>query len=999
VSTRSHETDVAAQRIRAEIEHPTGVLHLSNLNLRELPEEFSAVKGLRHLYLSGNQLTECPASVWQHQSLLDLDLSDNRLTRIPPDATELRALFGLRLDNNQISEFPDVHDSWPRLQSLTLRNNALIRLPSLRGCVSLRVLDLRWNRIRDLPEGFEELRNLQDLRLDGNKISELSPEVLMLPALQCLHLRGNRLVTLPPVTRDMNIPDLELWDNPLAPELNAAISGGQQRLWRFLQAVDQNKERICEAKLLFVGEGAVGKSTLLAALRGDEWQDDRDPTHGLEVLPLIVQSGDRDITLHAWDFGGQPIYRSTHQFFFSAPAMYLVVWKPREGPEQGFVDYWIRLIRHRVGDSARVLVVATHGGPQQLPARLDEADLRRRHGDMIVDFFSVDSRTGFGLSQLQQAIASTASALPHVERWFPARWREYQDATFRTRKSYLPWNDYLTGAHAAGLTSEEAEALAEISHQTGRWIHYADDPDLRDVLVLQGHWLSKAISFVLEDQQTSDANGLLPHDRLPLIWSNPSRPIEEQYPLPLQRVFLRIMERFDISYRIADSTAPEWPMSLVGQLVQGDRPALDEWKTYGPGMRHITRVCTIHDSHGVPTFPEGLTSQLLVRFHRFSLGRIDHRDSVHWANGFLLDDGHNGRALVFKDSQGIVVSVKGAYPEFFVDRLTTDIVRHVSNFWPGLSTAIMLTCHDACLKGQSGNGLFEVTKLKISRANGHVEYPCPACPAWVNIDTLLRGSDAAPSLASARSLEQIVQLQLAQLLGAVEQQQQTIESGLQDLGTLVVGELSRSESRLEMLLRGLDDETRNGPRLFGIAPLERNWRHPEVTHHRIQVELWCEHSRLPLKLINGPDGEQGIYSLQVPMDWFIAAAPWLQAAMIALRSLLPIGIALAKLDVSEPTWRRVGFNLQQAEKSLDELVDEAKAEVQITRSFKDPSFYSQRNSSAPVTGGLLRRLHVWLLDQDPGLAGLVRVRNRDHYLWVHPRFVSIYEPPPPVIPI
>jgi GTPase SAR1 family protein len=38
-----------------------------------------------------------------------------------------------------------------------------------------------------------------------------------------------------------------------------------------------------------------------------------------------------EITLNGWDFGGQRVYRPTHQLFFSAPAVYLVVWKPREG--------------------------------------------------------------------------------------------------------------------------------------------------------------------------------------------------------------------------------------------------------------------------------------------------------------------------------------------------------------------------------------------------------------------------------------------------------------------------------------------------------------------------------------------------------------------------------------------------------------------------------------------------------------------------------------------
>ena len=75
-------------------------------------------------------------------------------------------------------------------------------------------------------------------------------------------------------------------------------------------------------------------------------------THGIEIKPVKVTDPDSEteITLNGWDFGGQRVYRPTHQLFFSAPAVYLVVWKPREGPQQGFVKEWIKLIKHREPD-------------------------------------------------------------------------------------------------------------------------------------------------------------------------------------------------------------------------------------------------------------------------------------------------------------------------------------------------------------------------------------------------------------------------------------------------------------------------------------------------------------------------------------------------------------------------------------------------------------------------------------------------------------------------
>ena len=51
-------------------------------------------------------------------------------------------------------------------------------------------------------------------------------------------------------------------------------------------------------------------------------------------------------------------------------------------------------------------------------------------------------------------------------------------------------------------------------HDLGLIIYYADDEGLRDIVVLNPEWLTKAISYVLEDEATRQAGGILDHARL-----------------------------------------------------------------------------------------------------------------------------------------------------------------------------------------------------------------------------------------------------------------------------------------------------------------------------------------------------------------------------------------------------------------------------------------------------------------------------------------------------
>ncbi|MGH3874569.1 MAG: hypothetical protein ACRDSR_24225 [Pseudonocardiaceae bacterium] len=64
----------------------------------------------------------------------------------------------------------------------------------------------------------------------------------------------------------------------------AAAAEGIAELLAVLRLIDTEGIQLAEVKLVLVGEGAVGKSSLLAALRGEPWVEHRSQTHGLQIL-------------------------------------------------------------------------------------------------------------------------------------------------------------------------------------------------------------------------------------------------------------------------------------------------------------------------------------------------------------------------------------------------------------------------------------------------------------------------------------------------------------------------------------------------------------------------------------------------------------------------------------------------------------------------------------------------------------------------------------------
>ena len=1057
------------------------MLDLSGNQLTELPESLGQLTQLQSLDLSDNQLTELPESLGQLTQLQSLDLSNNQLTELPEWLGKLRQLSSINLCGNQLSEVPTCINTLDSLRTFAIGNNLVSEIPAWLGeCQSLRSLNLGddggGNPLSSLPACIGEIKNLENffasgcgiehfplwlknlkklriLYLTNNKLTDVPSWIGQLENLQSLYITKNQIKDLPvnllgvPVLNNIldlpknlldspGIDKIALGLNPLNPELAAAYKEGLDAVKSYLEAKAVAEVVLNEAKLILIGEGEVGKSCLLAALRGDPWEENRPTTHGIEIKPVKVSEpgSSTEITLNGWDFGGQRVYRPTHQLFFSAPAVYLVVWKPREGPQQGFVKEWIKLVKHREPD-AKILVVATHGGPKERQPDIDRQEILDLFGkETVVGFFFVENKPphfdeetktwvgdSAGIQDLRDAIARVAASLPEVGRTVPKRWDETRRALKDNGAAYLPLKKVLKLCTERQMEEEEAKDFIRVAHRLGHLIHYAHDLALRDIVVLKPDWLSTAMSYVLDDRVTRENNGLVEFSRLGVLWNDPARPPDSRYDASVHPLFLRLMERFDLSYKVAVPDEPGdalgfWQhytdsigtnqkpraelhyTSLIAQLVPDLRPREEEfaaaWPAIAPNSdEQKMQICRIVEAkNGQSANAEGLFYQLIVRLHKYSLGRENHRQSMQWQRGLVLDGDYNGRALLEHTGNDVRITVRAAYPEFFLAELTREVKYLVEQFWTGLNCDVMVPCVDPCGKGEPGTGLFEVQKLIESKRQARGEYPCPVCDKWQNIDCLLRN---APVARPAPLAELIAKVEVVQVTLEGARRQMLTQHGevmgrfdSVDIGTQSI--LSRVDDAYTGLMQSLTDEVKEGPRLFSFQPVEPGFfDRPGWINQKFRLTLWCEHSRLPLTQLNGPASTEGVYELNLPREWFEKAAPFLKVLTSTLSLVLPVAASATKLVVDEATYKGLENELDLGEKSLDSVLKVGETSAAWLGRGDAPEL--ENGEGFRARGAVLRQLHAWLKKRDPGYGGLVRVQNKQQqYLWVHPLFEHEY---------
>lgn len=129
-------------------------------------------------------VNELTADVANLSELWDLTLAANFLSGALPE--ELGMLDKLQL-LDITDNYNDVYDYGPENAGVTDIPEAIFT-----GCKELKLLKASKNRLTKIPEGIQELKNLMELDVSGNKITEFPFEVMgALKSLQVLHLSSN----------------------------------------------------------------------------------------------------------------------------------------------------------------------------------------------------------------------------------------------------------------------------------------------------------------------------------------------------------------------------------------------------------------------------------------------------------------------------------------------------------------------------------------------------------------------------------------------------------------------------------------------------------------------------------------------------------------------------------------------------------------------------------------------------------------------------------------
>jgi hypothetical protein len=154
-------------------------LDLSNLNLKEIPQEVFELKNLKKLDLSNNQLKTIPKEISNLKQLEVLDISNNNISNFFAKLCEIKKLKALNLNNNKIASIPKQISGLKKLRSLNIANNKIKKLPvEFSELSELVLLNISKNPITEFPDTLYELKNLKQLWICNLTLKNFYPTLI-----------------------------------------------------------------------------------------------------------------------------------------------------------------------------------------------------------------------------------------------------------------------------------------------------------------------------------------------------------------------------------------------------------------------------------------------------------------------------------------------------------------------------------------------------------------------------------------------------------------------------------------------------------------------------------------------------------------------------------------------------------------------------------------------------------------------------------------------------
>ncbi len=620
-------------------------------------------------------------------------------------------IIGLNLYGNSISDISFLKEM-KYLKFLDLRYNEIQSIDEevIKDLVNLENLDLGYNKVFNI-DSFSILENLIFLDVSFNNITSINV-LLNLKKLYSLKIIKNNIEIFP-LELAKRLRVLQMYSNPIIniPKHFVSSRASKDKLTRRLNEylVELDKQEIINerVKLIIVGNGRVGKTSLLKKLQGLEYDPNEEYSHGIEIgklekkhLPNVMT---KNLNINVWDFGGQDIFYATHQLFLSDEAVYILAWTKEENVKAyrekdkkklpinekwQTLEYWLNAIRLYAPQSP-ILVVQTHADYDR--EKINEQDFEEFD---ISNFFNFSALHDFDLAAIQIELTKKINSLPMYGQKLP---KTYENVILQIQHhkglgenwiSYQRFVDII--CRNAAITEGGEDTLLDYLDKTGLVIHYSQNQKLKDFIYINPEWLTKQVYSLINDD-LENTKGQITKSYL-----------EKNLPNYKKLNLLELFKQFDLIFEVEEENETFW---IAPQYLSND---LDDDKTLKKQFNRLKLALVFRFSRFMP---DNVMINFLSRYGSFA-------DDIYWKNGVYFTKNQADCIVVKKNENDLHILIDKTKEHIL---LLKEIIMTLSEFGRNAKIEISLNDRDFVslqeLKDDYEKGFQEIKSLQGNPLN------------------------------------------------------------------------------------------------------------------------------------------------------------------------------------------------------------------------------------------------------------------------------------------
>ena len=497
-------------------------------------------------------------------------------------------MYELEFSFTQVSDLSPLSEL-AKMQTLEFSSTQVSDLSSLSGMTRLLILLCGSTLVSELSS-VGELTQLRVFVCNSTLVSDLSPLKPIIAKLVFLDVENCPLIVPPAEFSTQDVMGVAEYFDQLG-ETNSPLN---------------------EIKVIFLGEGSAGKTSLIKQLVEESFDINESQTHGIniKVAPFAIE-GDT-ISARIWDFGGQEVMHATHQFFLSKRCVYVLVLNSRTDDK---AEYWLKHTSSFGGDSP-VLVVLN---------KIDENPSFDVNRKLLIDkypqikaFTRVSCADGTGVDEFQQALHNQMRLSDTTRTPFPPAWSKVKQKLSDIKDNYIDSSDYTAICKSVGLDKEFSQSvLLRFLHDLGVIVNFRNLKNF-DTQILNPEWLTNGVYRIINSKIVAANQGLLNEGDFDSVINDERYRGDTgddfiTYPAHKLHYIIRVMQEFELCFQL------DVHNYIVPQLLPIEEP---DFQMTGPAIQFVLKF---------PEFmPDSVFPRLMVKLHDYIEG------DLRWRTGMVL---------------------------------------------------------------------------------------------------------------------------------------------------------------------------------------------------------------------------------------------------------------------------------------------------------------------------------------------------------------------------